>query len=67
MEIKNTLDKSKIKVSDFEGIFEWDRPDYSDAMISEAYIDGRELTDEELDELNEDAGFVHEALIEWMY
>lgn len=63
---KNTLDKSKIKVSDFEGIFEWDRPDYADAMISEAYIDGRELTDEELDELNEDAEFVHESLMEWM-
>ena len=50
-----------------EDIDKSDAPDYCDAYISEASIleDGvvRLMTQEELDELNDDSDFVHESVI----
>ena len=44
-----------------------DAPDFSDAFIESADIDGRPMTEEELDELNEDGDFVHQAVHDYLY
>jgi len=51
----------------FEGIDHRDYPDYCDAFIASAEYDGRELSDEELDELNEDSDLVYELLTDNLY
>ena len=51
----------------FEGIDHRDYPDYCDAFIASAEYDGRELSDEELDELNEDTDLVYELLTDNLY
>lgn len=52
-----------------DGIDPKDYPDFCDAYISSAcYVDtGEELTDEELDELNEDRDLVYELTIDHLY
>ena len=45
-----------------EGIDHRDYPDYCDAFIDSADYDGKEMTDEELDELNEDYDLVSELV-----
>jgi len=52
---------------EFEGISYKDHPDYTDAFISSAEINGRKLTDSELDELNEDSEFVYRKLESYLY
>ena len=39
-----------------------DHPDYADAYILSAYYDGKPMTDEQLDEINDDTDFVHTAV-----
>jgi len=39
-------------------------PDFPDAFISWASFEDRDLTDSELDELNEDSSFVYEKCLE---
>jgi hypothetical protein len=39
-----------------------DYPDFCDAFIESADIDGVAATEEQLDELNEDSSFVHECV-----
>ena len=51
----------------FEGIDHRDYPDYCDAFIASAEYDGRELSDEELDELNDDSDLVYELLTDNLY
>lgn len=51
----------------FEGIDHRDYPDYCDAFIASAEYDGRELSNEELDELNEDTDLVYELLTDNLY
>jgi hypothetical protein len=54
------LDYSSIEV---DGIDEKDYPDFCDAFISYAeWSDGAELSDVELDSLNEDSDFVYETV-----
>lgn len=48
---------------ELDGIVPEDMPDYSDAFICSASYDGRKMTDEELDALNDDADFVHELVL----
>ena len=45
-----------------DGIDTKDYPDFSDAFIQSADYDGVSMTDEQLDELNEDYEFVHEQV-----
>lgn len=54
---------------EIEGINHKDAPDYVDAFICSAnWINGQELTDEELDELNSDyRDFVYEQVIKKIY
>ena len=56
------IDLSKITAIEFEDVDMKDFPDFSDAHIVSAEIEGRELTQVEIDEVNEDADFIHEAL-----
>ena len=45
-----------------------DHPDYCDAYISEATYKGREMTNKELDELNEShRDYVYETLWNYLY
>ena len=62
-----TLNFSKITNIEFDGIDRKDHPDYCDAFISYAEYEGRELTEEELEEVNEDSMFVHEKLFNYLF
>ena len=48
-----TIDLSKVQYMQFEGINMRDYPDFCDAFLSYAEIDGRPLTDKELDYIND--------------
>jgi len=61
------LDYAKISDVEVEGIDMGDYPDFCDAFISYAEYDGREMTDEELDTLNDDSDFVYEAVQNHLY
>ena len=54
------LDYSKITNVFVGGIDIEDFPDFCDAYIESADYDNREMTDEELDILNEDGSFISE-------
>jgi len=56
------FDYNKIDNVVVDGIHHWDHPDYCDAFIDSADYDGKEMTDEQLDELNEDYELVHELV-----
>ena len=57
------MDKSKITAIEFEDVDTSDYPDFCDAYISYAELDGIELTEDELIELNEDTDFVYNKLM----
>lgn len=65
------IDLTKIFDVTIDGIKHNDAPDYVDAYISEAWIndDGksRQLTDSELDWLNEQDDYRYEQVIKWIY
>ena len=68
MRVRPVKDLYEIEDIEFDGINSWDSPDYCDAYISAAcWKDGTELTDEELDLLNDDHDFVYEKLYEYLY
>ncbi len=48
------IDVNKLENIQVDGIDTRDYPDFVDAFISYAEMDGVELTDEQLDELNDD-------------
>ena len=64
---KFIFDYSKIDGIEVEGINEKDAPDYCDAFIASADYDGREMTEEELEQLNEDNDFVYDSVMNWLY
>ena len=65
MNISEIVDPATIEV---DGIDYQDAPDFCDAFISYAEtVDGRELTDDELNTLNEDSDTVYEAVIRWIH
>lgn len=66
------LDLSKICDAKIEGIDHCDAPDYVDAYISEAWFDEgdgkfRELTESEIDWLNDQSDYVYKKVIDWIY
>lgn len=61
------LDYSKIEDVEVDGIDTRDYPDFTDAFISSATYKGREMTDAELDRLNEDSDFVYKAVQDRLY
>lgn len=56
------FEHTKITNVVLDGIHHWDYPDYCDAFIDSADYDGKPMTDEQLDELNEDYELVHELV-----
>lgn len=59
------LDLNSLKFADID---HRDAPDYVDAFIEQAtWTDGTPLTDDELDNLNEDTQFVYEMLQEHLH
>jgi len=63
-----TIDVSQIDNIQFDGVDTKDYPDFVDAYITCADYQGREMTDEELDHLNENYGdFVHGKLFEDLF
>jgi len=62
-----------IKLEEVEGmqfsdVDNSDYPDYSDAFVESATYKGREMTEEELNELNDDySDFVYQKLMDWVF
>mgnify|MGYP003143140922 CR=1 FL=1 len=61
------IDYTKLENLEVEGIDTRDYPDFCDAYIGYAEINGREATEEELDEINEDRDFVYEKVWERLF
>lgn len=61
------MDKTKIENIELDSVHGWDYPDFTDAYISYAEIDGEELTDKQYEELNEDSRFLEEQIIKKIY
>ena len=58
------IDLTKIDNIVFDGVDHSDYPDFCDAYIESADYDGREMTDKEVDSLNDQhPGFVYESLL----
>jgi hypothetical protein len=57
---KIKLDYSKISGVVVDNVYRWDHPDYSDAFIASAQYGDREMTEEELEVLNEDGAYVNQ-------
>jgi hypothetical protein len=66
-EQSNLLDYKKISNIEFVGINHNDAPDYCDAYIVSAEYDGEEMTETQIEELNDDRGFVYESLMDYLY
>jgi len=61
------MNLSKISNIVFEDIDHSDFPDFCDAIISYAEVDGMPLTQSELDKLNENRMFVYDKLMDYLY
>ena len=61
------LDYAKISDVEVDGIDTADYPDFCDAFIAYAEYYGKEMTDEQLDALNEDGDFVYEAVQNYLF
>ena len=61
------IDYTKISDVELDGINRWDAMDYADAFISSASYDGREMSDAELDELNENSDYIYNCVMEHLY
>ena len=61
------IDTTKVTDVEIEDVMLSDFPDFCDAYIASATYDGRDMTEEELEELNDDTDFVYKAVIwSWM-
>lgn len=61
------MDYEKISNIWVEGIDYKDYPDFVDAFIDSADYDGEPMTDEQLDEINQDTDFVYDCVIKKIY
>ena len=61
------IDYKLIDDVEIDGIDTRDYPDFCDAFICRCKYNGREATDEELDEINEDRSYVLEQVYEWLF
>jgi hypothetical protein len=57
------MDTSKIMNIAFEDVDHSDYPDFCDAYIVSAEVNGVPLTEEQLEKLNENRDYIHEQLI----
>ena len=58
-----TMDYKKIDNIEIDGIEPKDYPDFSNAYIVSADYDGVPMTDEQLDEINDDGQFQYECIM----
>lgn len=63
----NSLDYSLIKSIEFDGIDDSDYPDYCDAYIVSAEYKGKEMSQDDLDLLNDDRDFVYNKLMDYLF
>lgn len=61
------MDYKLIEDVELDGIDHKDHPDYVDAFICAGTYDGREMTDEELDILNDDSDYVYDKVMQQIY
>ncbi len=62
------IDVNKLENIEVDGIDTRDYPDFVDAFISYAEMDGVELTDEQLDELNDNyPDLIYDAVINHLF
>lgn len=61
------MDYKLITDIEVEGIDSRDYPDFVDAYISYAYYNREEMTDEQLEELNQDGEFVYEEVMKKLF
>lgn len=61
------MQTENIKNIQLSGIFFNDHPDYTDAYIVSGEIDGKDLTEAQLDEVNADSDFIHEKVLQQIY
>ena len=61
------MDYLKITNVEVEGIDLNDYPDFSDAFIASAEYDGVDMTEEQLDEINDCYDFVHECVMHQIF
>ena len=62
------LDLSKIEDIEFDGINHEDYPDFCDAFISSATYQNRDMTEEELEVLDEEyRDWVYEKLMDYLH
>jgi hypothetical protein len=59
------MDLNLISNIEFDDVFHDDYPDFCDAYIISADYNGEPMTEEQLEEINEDRHFVYEKL--WSY
>lgn len=59
------MDLNLISNIEFDDVFHDDYPDFCDAYILNADYNGKPMTEEQLEEINEDRHFVYEKL--WSY
>lgn len=52
---------------ELDGIDTNDYPDFCDAFIVSADYDGKPMTDEQIDLLNEDSDFIYECVQKYLY
>lgn len=68
IKLKRELASRMLTDVELDGIDHNDAPDYVDAFVSSAsWIDGTPLTDDEIDQLNEDSGLVYALLMDYLY
>lgn len=61
------MDLTKVENIEFDGIDYKDYPDFCDVFIVKADYDGKETTEEQLEEINNDSDFVHEQLTDYLF
>lgn len=61
------MDITKINNIEFDGIDYKDAPDFCDAFIISADYNGKEMTNEQLSNINENSDFVHEQLYNYLF
>tara|TARA_B110001454_G_C12284497_1_gene252564 strand:+ start:300 stop:488 length:189 start_codon:yes stop_codon:yes gene_type:complete len=61
------MDYSKITEIEVDGIDHSDFPDFVDAFIANAYYNDVEMTEMQLEELNEDRDFVYECTLDSIF
>lgn len=58
---------AQISNIEIDGLDRHDYPDFVDAFIMDAKVDGRQATDEELDQMNDDGEFRYDQVMESVY